>query len=346
MLNGPRRSRLQRCVSFVEHVFAVPYRASGRRWAIRSRPCVGVPRDWDYVLHHPAAIDRTTSVRGLRRYYAASRASLPCPGVRRRRRRGAARIRPSPGTCDSSLPEDARALSASALSGPRGIAVMPAGSRCSVHLYPSATSWIRILDEVGVVCRPVFVFVGRITTEGGRTVSGISREVSRFASRRPGRTRSMCSTGRSSSSSPPSRPAALFVSPHTGFGFAALAVDTPWLTLSGGDWHEYFFNGVPFYSVLPKSPTVSGVRPAADSCPMIEADEDGEGPRTATDGRRAGSARTSTSSPRRQSISSKAGSRTRSARRLFPRLLEATRRPSADPHVRGPPPRVPLSLVD
>jgi hypothetical protein len=43
----------------------------------------------------------------------------------------------------------------------------------------------------------------------------------------------------------------LFVSPHTGFGCAALAVGTPWLCLSGGPWHEWLFNGVPFYSVLP-----------------------------------------------------------------------------------------------
>ena len=32
-----------------------------------------------------------------------------------------------------------------------------------------------------------------------------------------------------------------------------LCIGTPWLTLSGGDWPEYFFNeGVPFYSVLPE----------------------------------------------------------------------------------------------
>lgn len=42
-----------------------------------------------------------------------------------------------------------------------------------------------------------------------------------------------------------------FLSPHSGFGFAVLAVGTPWLTLSGSRWPEYFYNGVPFYSVLP-----------------------------------------------------------------------------------------------
>lgn len=45
-----------------------------------------------------------------------------------------------------------------------------------------------------------------------------------------------------------------FISPHTGFGMIALCVGTPWLTLSGGDWPETFFNNVPFYSVLPDDP--------------------------------------------------------------------------------------------
>lgn len=43
----------------------------------------------------------------------------------------------------------------------------------------------------------------------------------------------------------------IFISPHSGFSFAVLAVGTPWLTISGGKWPEYFYNGVPFYSVLP-----------------------------------------------------------------------------------------------
>lgn len=43
----------------------------------------------------------------------------------------------------------------------------------------------------------------------------------------------------------------VFISPHSGFSFAVLVVGTPWLTISGGRWSEYFYNGVPFYSVLP-----------------------------------------------------------------------------------------------
>ena len=46
----------------------------------------------------------------------------------------------------------------------------------------------------------------------------------------------------------------LLVSPHSGFSFLASCVGTPWLTISGGNWPEFFFNGVPFYSVLPDNP--------------------------------------------------------------------------------------------
>jgi hypothetical protein len=157
---------------------------------------------------------------------------------------------------------------------------MPAGSSALRALYPSVRSWFLILDELQRrVPGAVFALIGRIASADGRTTSGIGRhEVERML-------------GRYEAIDMFDRPileqlavveaSSLFVSPHTGFGFAAVAVGTPWLTLSGGDWFEYFFNGVPFYAVLPKSreyPPFALGRPL----PMIEQDEDGEGPRTRT----------------------------------------------------------------
>jgi hypothetical protein len=43
----------------------------------------------------------------------------------------------------------------------------------------------------------------------------------------------------------------VLVAPHTGFGMAALAVGTPWLSIAGGRWYEFFHNHVPFRSVVP-----------------------------------------------------------------------------------------------
>lgn len=43
----------------------------------------------------------------------------------------------------------------------------------------------------------------------------------------------------------------VLVSPHSGFSMIALVFGTPWLTIGGNRWPEYFFNGVPFYTVIP-----------------------------------------------------------------------------------------------
>lgn len=66
-------------------------------------------------------------------------------------------------------------------------------------------------------------------------------------------------------------------SPHSGFGFTASTVDTPWLTLSGGPYPEYFLNGAPFHSLLPDTSRF----PALDDRAHPMADDDGSGKREA-----------------------------------------------------------------
>jgi hypothetical protein len=73
----------------------------------------------------------------------------------------------------------------------------------------------------------------------------------------------------------------VFISPHSGFGMAALAVGTPWLTISGGRWPEYYFNGLPFYSLLPDPSRFPSFTQFGE-LPVLEEDTDGEGPRTPT----------------------------------------------------------------
>jgi ADP-heptose:LPS heptosyltransferase len=55
----------------------------------------------------------------------------------------------------------------------------------------------------------------------------------------------------------------LLISPHSGFAFLAGCVNTPWLSISGARWPEYFFNHIKFYSVLPsckKYPCYTGMK--------------------------------------------------------------------------------------
>ncbi len=280
VLNGASPTELARCVPFVERVYPVSYTSFGTPRSSPRAALRRVPREWDYVLRHPSSVDADhAALEGLSRYYAESHRRF-----RARIAEGLAGGEPPSYVPHQQLrldlPAAEREQARRLLAGRRSIVVVPAGSGTRA-LYPSTASWTRILDALaerfpGVV----FAFVGRLAPAGGRTVSGIGREeVDRLVA--------SCDVALDLFDRPLLEQLAvveasdLFVSPHTGFGFAAVAVGTPWLTLSGGDWHEHFFNGVPFYSVLPKGREqpafVRGGR-----LPMVEADEDGEGARTWT----------------------------------------------------------------
>jgi hypothetical protein len=66
----------------------------------------------------------------------------------------------------------------------------------------------------------------------------------------------------------------VLVSPHSGFGMVALAAGTPWLTIGGNRWPEYFFNGVPFYTVVPDVSRFPAYTMMSADPPLV--DDDGE----------------------------------------------------------------------
>lgn len=153
---------------------------------------------------------------------------------------------------DLALPPWALSWAAGTLPDVEGptIAVLPGGSSPRWR-YPSLRSWRKIVR--GLVERwpdARFCFVGKLTSDG-RTSTGFGRdEFEALITEAPGAAwavdvplaRQLAAVQRCD----------LLLSPHTGFGFAAMAVGTPWLVLAGNDWPEYYFNpGVPFYSVLP-----------------------------------------------------------------------------------------------
>ena len=283
VLNGASPVELARCAPFVENVFGVDFTNFGQPQGSPAVALRAIPRAWDHVVRHAASIDPYQArFEGLRRYYEASRRHF-----RGRLSEGIAGQPPPEYVPHQelrlALPDREREHARLELGGRRAIAVMLAGSSTLRALYPSTSSWIRILAELEHrLPETTFVFIGLRQARGGRTVSGISsEEIERIAA--------SCSSVCDYFDRPILEQLAaveacsLFVSPHTGFGFAAVSVGTPWLTLSGGDWHEYFFNGVPFHSVLPKRPDYP---PFVHSrpLPMIAADIDGEGPRTSSMG--------------------------------------------------------------
>jgi len=66
----------------------------------------------------------------------------------------------------------------------------------------------------------------------------------------------------------------VLVSPHSGFSMIALAFGTPWLTIGGNRWPEYFFNGVPFYTVIPDLDRFPAYKLFEPDPPSVE--DDGE----------------------------------------------------------------------
>lgn len=158
------------------------------------------------------------------------------------------------------------------------IAVMPAGSGPR-WLYPSVQSWRLMLAALTAEHPDALIcFIGKHRPDGRTRTSFGVEEL--FATRAALRRSEVCFDLPLLDQLAIVERSRLFLAPHTGFGMAALAVGTPWLAISGNRWHEYFFNGVPFYSVLPdpvRFPCFTGM---GGEPPVIEADTDGEGQRS------------------------------------------------------------------
>jgi hypothetical protein len=127
---------------------------------------------------------------------------------------------------------------------------MPAGSGNPRH-YPSLASWMRIIEGLHRRFPHATVeLIGKLRHEGHPGTTEIGRDDLEALLDRYPFCRNRFDIDLLDQLTVVQRCSA-FVSPHTGFAFAALAVGTPWLTISGGRWREFFRIGVPFYSVLP-----------------------------------------------------------------------------------------------
>jgi hypothetical protein len=280
-LNAATATELAGMCSFIDDTYAIdhPFVEACPDSAAR---LAGVPRPWDWVLDdfRRAQDIQLELFAGMRDYYAASDQHLTA-----RVGRGfvgspqAGYVRGQQLRLE--VPEPAR-RAARALLGDDGgaaaplIAVMPAGSS-ERSLYPSCASWLAILDALADAHPGArFVLVGKLARDA-RTSSSFGAD--ELATLLAHHTQPIDAFDRPLAEQLAAVEACdLFLSPHTGFGLAALSVATPWLTLSGGRWFEYFFNDVPFRSVIPDTERY-GAFSQFDPAGTL-ADDAGDGPRT------------------------------------------------------------------
>ena len=214
----------------------------------------GIPRRWDWVLDDFRRRQdfQLALFPGLRDYYLASDRLLAAS-------RGRTLITSSPPgylphrQLRLELPGTARESAVRRFAerdqDVEAIAVMPAGS-AERALYPSTSSWLLILDALTDAFPGARIALIGKRRRDARTATSLAQ--GELAELLKHRSRPLdCFDIALGDQLAAVEACDLFLAPHTGFGLAALAVGTPWLALSGGRWFEYFFNRVPFRSIIP-----------------------------------------------------------------------------------------------
>jgi hypothetical protein len=276
LLNGATATELGACCPFVRHTYSVDYVDFLGRMGNPEAALRPVPRDWDYVLDDQRSRqpDQLELAPGLRAYYQAAHRHF-----RPRVRHGTTGSEPPAYVphqrLELQLPEELRERARAGLGeAPVRIALMPAGSSEPAR-YPSTASWeliVRALAEQ--FPEAVFCLVGKLERDGRTATSATRAGFERIAAAAPRAVFAVDEPLLEQLAYVES--CSFFLSPHTGFAMAALSVGTPWLALSGGPWHEWFFNGVPFYSVVPDTRRYPAFTQFAPQPDQLEDD----GPRT------------------------------------------------------------------
>jgi hypothetical protein len=155
------------------------------------------------------------------------------------------------------------------------VALMPAGSG-DRSLYPSTRSWLLILDALSEAFPGVAIaLIGKHDRDARTTTSLDEAELAELLKHRCGPID--CFDCEFAEQLAVIEASDLFLAHHTGFGLAALAVGTPWLALSGGRWFEYFFNRVPFRSIIPDAERYQCF---TQFDPAVTLEDGDDGPRT------------------------------------------------------------------
>lgn len=128
------------------------------------------------------------------------------------------------------------------------------GGSAGSRYYPSIGSWARIIREINREFSGAKIYITGVTRQkGGRTKTALDKDDAHLLSAKFDNVEICYDIGIWNQIAL-LKLCDVLVAPHTGFAFLASCVGTPWLSLSGGNWPEYFFNQTPFYSVLPDDP--------------------------------------------------------------------------------------------
>lgn len=284
LLNGATAIELARLCPFIDEIYAVPFTRFTEVDADPVEALAGVPRSWDWIVeNHRAREESHAGFAGFRAFFDAAHEHL-----RARQPIGVVGQEPpayAPHTqLRLDLPSNARAAAAATVGGRRAISVLLAGSSPARHLYPSAASWELVLGALSERYPEAAILLIGKHAHDGRTTTCVPRaEVDRILAAVPATID--CFDRPLLEQVALVEASDLLVSPHTGFSFVASTVGTPWLAISGGNWHEYFFNGEPVYSLLPdpeRYPSFAWAQVGDDRLQVLDEDEDGEGPRTSS----------------------------------------------------------------
>jgi len=260
-------TELTRYAGFVDETYPIPVDVFDGS-PDHSATLAGVPADWDAVVSDFRGYDpaQREIFPGLASWFDASTAyfsgqkgfaGFPKP------------VPYSPGEhWRLAVPPDHSRFTGE---GPR-IAILPGGSAPRAF-YPSISSWELILDALALrFPAATFCLVGKLRADARTSTSATRAELDRMLAVMPNAvdvvdeplTHQLAAVAACD----------VLVSPHSGFGMVGLAAGTPWLTIGGNRWPEYFFNGVPFHTVIPDVTRFPCYTLMSPDPPMV--DDDGE----------------------------------------------------------------------
>lgn len=252
LLNSRTAIELGWCVPGIVRVYPVAVK-SFQTTELSTIELAKIPRDWDYELRDPRIGKESTYPHLLERCWdhltqhlrpgLLSRNNQPPPGFPHRSNTQRLRLNlPQAGYTQARRLTDAAAR-------PR-IAILPAPGSGTASRAPSLLVWRKLLLALRQSLGDISVFTIGSSRTGRPTTSGITPEqIEQLAAELPwihnafdfGLLNQLALIDQCD----------LFISPHSGFAFAAQCTDTPWLALSGGEWPDYWLGGVPFACIYP-----------------------------------------------------------------------------------------------